>query len=308
MELQQINPVRLKPAQGLINLLCRSVFGAAVDLGHQEHLLPVAVPQRFAQPAFARAVVIVPAVVHKVDPVVDGGANDADTLLLVGLLAEVIAAQAHHGDLLSSASHGAVRYPAFGLDGPRRVANPSDTGGCDSHVQELSPCHHRILPALPGFSTWAPVDPCCSGCVSQFGVLSAHTSSFPSQHVWCEVPTVIGSYLWPFVPSGLYLSVPPHIQPPIAQAPRPTRAAATPPLSMFRAHAVPDPARSPHGVLQQARRGRRRVQRGAAARAAPGDRVNKLWQVPAYRHGGGPERRWGSPRAHHNVRTAHSRA
>src|SRR5216683_463096 len=96
MELQQVNPVRLKPAQGLINLLCRSVFGAAVALGHQEHLLPVAVPQRFAHPAFARAVVIVPAVVHKVDPVVDGGANDADTLLLVGLLAEVIAAQAHN--------------------------------------------------------------------------------------------------------------------------------------------------------------------------------------------------------------------
>src|SRR5207302_10893763 len=91
MELQQVNPVRLKPAQGLINLLCRSVFGAAVDLGHQEHLLPVAVPQRFAHPAFARAVVIVPAVVQKVDPVVDGGANDADTLLLVGLLAKVIA-------------------------------------------------------------------------------------------------------------------------------------------------------------------------------------------------------------------------
>src|SRR6266478_2210661 len=95
MELQQVNPVRLKPAQGLINLLCRSVFGAAVALGHQEHLLPVAVPQRFAHPAFARAVVRVPAVVQKVDPVVDGGANDADTLLLVGLLAEVIAAQAH---------------------------------------------------------------------------------------------------------------------------------------------------------------------------------------------------------------------
>jgi len=91
MELQQVNPVRLKPVQGLINLLCRSVFGAAVDLGHQEHLLTVAVPQRFAHPAFARAVDIVPAVVHKVDPIVDGGAHDADTLLLVGLLAEVIA-------------------------------------------------------------------------------------------------------------------------------------------------------------------------------------------------------------------------
>src|SRR5207237_4513056 len=109
--------------------------------------------------------------------------------------------------------------PSFGLDGPRRVANPGDKGGCDSHVQELSPCHHRVFPALPGFSTRAPVDPCCCGCVSQFGVLSAHTSSFPSQHVWCEVLTAIGSYLWPFVQSGLYLSVPSYIQPPIAWVP-----------------------------------------------------------------------------------------
>jgi len=65
------------------------------------------------------------------------------------------------------------------------------------------------------------------------------------------------------------------------------RAAATPPLSIFRAHAVPGPARSPHSVLQQARRGRKRGRRGAAARAASGDRVNKLWQVTAYRHGAG---------------------
>ena len=151
---------------------------------------------------------MIPGDVHvvapKLPPVVDGGANDADTLLLVGLLAKVIAAQAHHGDLLSRASQDAVWYPSFGLDGPRRVANPGDEGGCESHVQALSPCHHRILPALPGFSTWAPVDPCCSGGVSQFGVLSTHISSCPSQHVWCEVLTAIGSYLRPFVQSKLH--------------------------------------------------------------------------------------------------------
>src|SRR6266851_2104258 len=201
MELQQVDPVRLKPAQGLINLLCRSLFVTAVDLGHQQHLLTVAVPQRFTHPDFTRAVVIIPAVVHKVDPVVDGGANNADTLLLVGLLADVIAAQAHNGDLLSRASQGAIRYPSLCFGAPCRVANPSDYCGCDSHVQELSPCHNRVFPALPGFSTRALVDPCCSGCVSQLVVLSAHASSFPSQNVWCEVPTVIGSYLRPFVQS-----------------------------------------------------------------------------------------------------------
>ena len=56
-------------------------FGPAVDLGHQEHFLAVAVPQGLAHADLALAVVVVPAVVHEVDAVVDGGADDPDALV-----------------------------------------------------------------------------------------------------------------------------------------------------------------------------------------------------------------------------------
>src|SRR4029453_2702850 len=57
---------------------------AAVDLGHQQDLRAVPVAQRLAHAQLAAAVVIVPAVVHERDAVIDRLANDADALPLVG--------------------------------------------------------------------------------------------------------------------------------------------------------------------------------------------------------------------------------
>ena len=69
----------------LVDLLGGGLFGAAVDLGHQEDLLAVAVAQGLAHADFADAVVIVPAVVHEGDAAVDGGADDLDALRFVYL-------------------------------------------------------------------------------------------------------------------------------------------------------------------------------------------------------------------------------
>src|SRR6266404_3848625 len=152
MELQQVDPVGLEPAQGLLELCGRSLSVAAVDLGHQQHSLPVAVPQRFAHADFARAVVIVPAVVQEINAVVDGGANNAKTLLLVSLLTNVIAAQADNRDLLSSPSQGAVWHSPSCFNGPCRGANTSSYCCGDRQFQEFSPGHQRVFPPLPASS------------------------------------------------------------------------------------------------------------------------------------------------------------
>src|SRR5207302_9738326 len=56
-------------------------------------------PQSLSHAEFARSNVVIPAVVQKVDAVVDGRAHDADGLLLVRLSSEMVAAhddQRHH--------------------------------------------------------------------------------------------------------------------------------------------------------------------------------------------------------------------
>ena len=94
-------------------------FGPAVDLGHQEDLLAVAVAERLAHADFAAAAVVVPAVVHEGDAVVDGGADDLDAFLLLLLSADVVAAQADHGRLLP-------RCAPAGDRASRRVSSPLD--------------------------------------------------------------------------------------------------------------------------------------------------------------------------------------
>jgi hypothetical protein len=72
---------------------------AAVDFGHQESPLAIAVAQRLAHANLALAAVVVPAVVEKVDSPVDRRAHDANTLGLFEVGPDkVVSAQPDHGD------------------------------------------------------------------------------------------------------------------------------------------------------------------------------------------------------------------
>ncbi len=114
MKLQKVNVIGLQTAQGFFQLLGGGLFRAAIDLCHEESFLPVTVAQRFAHADLTLAVVVVPAVVEERDAAVESGADDADAFLLVGLHAEVVAAQAYHGNLFarvaqdSSGNGGAI--------------------------------------------------------------------------------------------------------------------------------------------------------------------------------------------------------
>src|ERR1022692_2740166 len=81
--LQEINVVGLQAAQRFVQLLGCGLLSLAVNLGHEESFLTVAVSQRFAHAFFADASVVVPAVVEEVDSAVERGAYDADAFLFV---------------------------------------------------------------------------------------------------------------------------------------------------------------------------------------------------------------------------------
>src|SRR6266568_3974551 len=92
--LDQIDVIGLQAAQRFVELSLRLSLRPAVDLRHQEHLLPIAVAKRLPHSDLAGAAVVVPRVVHEVDAAIDCGSYDAKTELLVyGGHSEVPAAQ-----------------------------------------------------------------------------------------------------------------------------------------------------------------------------------------------------------------------
>src|SRR4029077_18943911 len=101
VKLQQVDMVGLQSAKGLIHLLGSGRLSLAIDLGHQERLLAVTVAQRLAHANLALAIVVVPAVVEEADAGIERRANDANALLLIGLHADVVAAEAHNGNFLA---------------------------------------------------------------------------------------------------------------------------------------------------------------------------------------------------------------
>src|SRR2546430_11300675 len=149
VELHEVDAVGLEPAQRLIDLLRRRLPVATVDLGHEKHLVAIAVAQRLSHADLARPTVVVPAVVEEVDSVVDGRADDADGFLLVSLPAEMVAAHADQRHHLSGASKATVRNPVarshgrhahrFRMPCASRQATPTTQGKSRSeeHTSEL---------------------------------------------------------------------------------------------------------------------------------------------------------------------------
>ena len=117
--------------EGVFELLLGGGGGAAVDLGHEEGFLPIAVPEGQAHAALALAIVVVPAVVQEVDAGIERRYGRCGWLLLGNVVcADVIAADADDGDGLAGAAEGAAGNLARGGDGffPQGEEG-SDSGG-----------------------------------------------------------------------------------------------------------------------------------------------------------------------------------
>jgi hypothetical protein len=105
VELQHINVIGLEPLERLIDLVGGSLGVAAVDLRHQECLLPIAVAQGLSHADLAVTIVVVPAVVEEVHAMVERGAHDADGFGLTGPT-EMVPANAQDRNLLASMPQG----------------------------------------------------------------------------------------------------------------------------------------------------------------------------------------------------------
>src|SRR5580700_11694454 len=91
VELDEIYSVSLKTAQRVGDLIRSGGLGASVDLGHEKSLLAVTIAQRVAHADFTLAAIVVPAVVEKIDALIETGANDANAFLGICLFAKMIA-------------------------------------------------------------------------------------------------------------------------------------------------------------------------------------------------------------------------
>src|SRR5258708_39377822 len=105
VKLEEIDPVGLKSAQGLVDLTRGGGLIAPIDFGHEKSFLAITVTKRVAHADFALATVIVPAVIEKMDSVIDCGTDDANTLRLLEFrFAKMKSAEPHHGNLFSCAA------------------------------------------------------------------------------------------------------------------------------------------------------------------------------------------------------------
>src|SRR5258705_2308716 len=108
VELQKIDAIGLQAAQRLADLArCRS-FGAPVDLGHEKCFLPIAVAQSVAHAYFALAAIVVPAVVEKIDSLIQPAADNSYTFSGIGLLAKMIATEADDRDFLTAVAQRSI--------------------------------------------------------------------------------------------------------------------------------------------------------------------------------------------------------
>ena len=149
----------------MVDLPFRFPAGSAVDLGHEEDLVAVAVAQRLPHADLAVAVVIIPAVVHEGDAVIDGGANDLDRFVHAFGVADVVAAHADRRHFHTSAAERPVAHvaahalverlqrQAFGgvIGGgslcrtEQRSDRHGQTGGGADHLHKIAALHGKLL-------------------------------------------------------------------------------------------------------------------------------------------------------------------
>src|SRR5215211_4533894 len=83
MVLDQVDMIGLQALKRFVQLFCRILLSAAVDLCHQESSLAVSVTKSFSHADFTRPLVVVPTIVHEVNAAIDCASNYAHTQLLV---------------------------------------------------------------------------------------------------------------------------------------------------------------------------------------------------------------------------------
>src|SRR5205814_5548167 len=100
MKLHQVDAISLESLQGFIDLFGGGIFCAAIDLGHEENLVSVAIAQRFAHADFTAAIMIIPAIIEEGNSAIYRSVNDTDAFVL-RRHANVVTAQADGRNLFA---------------------------------------------------------------------------------------------------------------------------------------------------------------------------------------------------------------
>src|ERR1019366_8461496 len=154
VELQKIDVAGLEPAQRFFNLLRSGLLIAAVYFGHQECALAIAVAQRLAHAKLALSAVVVPAVVEKVNSLIDGRAHDANTLRLFEVWPDkMVSAQPYHRDHFLCVAESTAGNFSHGLSSFRKPRCAGEHRSASSRFQELSSHgieRHIALPSTLG--------------------------------------------------------------------------------------------------------------------------------------------------------------
>src|SRR6185437_15606336 len=139
VKLQQVDMISLKPAKRFVDLICGGLGIAAVDLRHQESLLPIAIAESLAHADLAFSAVVIPAIIEEVDAFVESRSDNADALVLIALIPNVVTAESDRGDLLA----GVTERPAWNRTGrgvENRIKGRGDSGNSDC-LEELATFH-----------------------------------------------------------------------------------------------------------------------------------------------------------------------
>src|SRR6266704_2959255 len=139
VELEKIDPVSLKAAQRLVDLASGGGFGATVDLGHEKGFSEIPVAQRVAHADFTLAAIVVPAVVEKIDSLIEARADDANAFLGIRLTAKMIAAEPNERDFLFAAAQGSIRNAVPGFRSRGLLVSVRQENGCCRKPEESPP-------------------------------------------------------------------------------------------------------------------------------------------------------------------------
>src|ERR1700724_367631 len=118
MMLHQIDVIGLQAFQRSFDLPRGDLLGAAIDFGHQKHLLPVTVFQGLSHPQLALTFVVVPAVIHERDTAVDANSDQADAVVdAERSTPEMKSTHPNRGEPLPAAAHRAIQHVSLAGSG-----------------------------------------------------------------------------------------------------------------------------------------------------------------------------------------------
>jgi len=121
------------------------LFVPPINFRHQKDFVAITVTERLPHPYLTHAIVVIPAVVHKVDAIINGGPDDPDALFFVLLLADVVAPQPDKRYFLTRASERAVGHLLLCHCSKQAFRDTRDDRQCSRRCKQFPAGHDKLF-------------------------------------------------------------------------------------------------------------------------------------------------------------------